>query len=118
MDFSEMVANQLRDRMMSQADLSRISGLSTARIAQIVTGKTKDPRLSSAVAIADALGLSLDYLAGRNVAEKPTYDDPNQESLNGYYESMNSGGRAALVESARLMSGSPDTKIQEQGRAL
>lgn len=41
------------------------------------------------------------------------YRDPAQDCLNGYYESMNTEGRAALVESARLMSGSPETRIEK-----
>jgi transcriptional regulator with XRE-family HTH domain len=49
---------------MTQADLARKSGLSTAVVSQIVSGKTKDPRLSNVVMIANALGVSLDYLAG------------------------------------------------------
>lgn len=63
---------------------------------------------------ADALGCTLDAVGGR----KPppiSYDDPAQEALNCYYESMSSPGRAALVESARLMSGSPDTRIEKEG---
>lgn len=63
---------------------------------------------------ADALGCTLDEVGGRDAPE-PRYADPRQEALNGYYESMNDSGRGALVESARLMSGSPDTRIEKDG---
>ena len=68
--------------------------------------------LERAWEFADELGCTLDELAGR---EPPaiTYTDPSQAALNGYYESMNENGRSALVESARLMSGSPDTRIEK-----
>ena len=50
-------------RGMSQADLARETGLSTAIISQVVSGKTKDPRFGTVLAIAKALGVSLEYLA-------------------------------------------------------
>ena len=60
---------------------------------------------------ADALGTDLDGLVGHDAARY--FADPGQEALNGYYESMNTEGREALVSSARLMSGSPDTRIEK-----
>ena len=54
----------LERRGMKQADLARLSGLSTAQVAQIATGKTKDPRFLSVVKIAKALDVSLEFLAG------------------------------------------------------
>lgn len=64
---------------------------------------------------ADALGCTLDALGGRTPPQGQEYADPMQGALNGFYESMNSQGRSALVESARLMSGSPDTRIEKDG---
>lgn len=55
-------AMDMRD--MSQADLARATGMSTALIAQIVSGRTKNPHLSNVVKIAKALDVSLNYLAG------------------------------------------------------
>ena len=49
---------------MTQADLSRQTGISTSNIAHIVTGKTKDPQFTNVVKIAVALDVSLAYLAG------------------------------------------------------
>ena len=51
-------------RDVTQADLARMTGLSTAIVSQIVSGKTKDPRFMSIVKIAKALDVSLEYLAG------------------------------------------------------
>ena len=53
------------DRDVTQADLARMTGLSTAIVSQIVSGKTKDPRFMSIVKIARALDVSLEYLAGK-----------------------------------------------------
>ena len=62
----ERIRFALELRNMSQADLARATGMSTALIAQICSGTTKDPRLGSVLKIAAALDVSLDFLAGRN----------------------------------------------------
>ena len=54
----------MEKRDMSQADIARRSGLSTAVVSQICSGKTKDPHFDKVVLIAKALNVSLDYLAG------------------------------------------------------
>ena len=63
------LSNRLQQAMdkrgVTQADLARMTGLSTAIVSQIVSGKTKDPRFMSIVKIAKALDVSLEYLAGR-----------------------------------------------------
>lgn len=61
----ERIQNALDVRGMTQADLARATGLSTGLIAQIVSGRTKDPRFSNVVKIARALDVSLEYIAGR-----------------------------------------------------
>lgn len=53
----------LDKRGLTQADLARMSGLSTAIIAQIITGRTKDPRFMTVVQIAKALDVPLEYFA-------------------------------------------------------
>lgn len=60
----ERVQKALDVREMTQADLARRSGLSTGLIAQIVSGRTADPRFTNVVKIAKALDVSLEYLAG------------------------------------------------------
>lgn len=61
----ERIQNALDVRGMTQADLARKSGLSTGLVAQIVSGRTKDPKFTNVVKIARALDVSLEYLAGR-----------------------------------------------------
>lgn len=70
--------------------------------------------LEKAWEFADVLDCTLDELAGRDFP-RPAFTDKDQEALNGYYESMNKEGRGALVDAARLMSGSPDTRIEKDG---
>lgn len=68
--------------------------------------------LEKAWEFADALECTLDELAGREWP-RPAFADPDQEALNGYWESMNAKGRTALLGTAELMSGSPDTRIKK-----
>lgn len=70
--------------------------------------------LEKAWEFADILDCSLDELAGRPRPRK-RFKDPNQEALNGYYESMNEKGRQTLVESARLMSDGNSVRIEKDG---
>ena len=62
---AERIQHLMIERDISQADLARMTGITTSNIAYIVNGKTQDPRLGSVLAIAKALNVSLDYLAGR-----------------------------------------------------
>lgn len=61
---AERIQFAMEMRGMTQADLARATGMSTAVIAQIVTGKTKDPLFGNVIKIAKALDVSLNYLAG------------------------------------------------------
>ena len=51
-------------RGMTQADLARATGFSTSKIAYICNGNTKDPQFTTVIKIANALNVSLNYLAG------------------------------------------------------
>ena len=68
--------------------------------------------LEKAWEFADALGCSLDDLAGRKRPRK-SYADSEQEALNGYYESMNETGRKLAVDSVKAMSSSAE--LREDG---
>ncbi len=66
MEFKNRISELLKEKGMSQADICRLTGISTALMSNYVKGKAS-PSLSNAVAIADALNVSLDELAGRLV---------------------------------------------------
>jgi len=55
----------------SREALAFHSGVSWSAIAQIESGRRKDVRLSSLSALANALGVSIDYLAGNTAALSP-----------------------------------------------
>lgn len=62
---------------------------------------------------ADALNCTLDELGGRTPPKQRIYSDPDQEALNGYYESMNEVGRGALVQTAKLMADGDSVRIEK-----
>lgn len=71
--------------------------------------------LEQAYNCARLFGCSIDAIAGYD--PPVSYSDPAQAALNGYWESMNDKGRSALLGTAELMSGSPDTRIEKDRAA-
>ena len=66
---------------MSQVELARRVGISKTAMNQIEMGETADPRLSRIRAIADILGVSMDYLAGRQDEDgTPTPQRPRRRT--------------------------------------
>lgn len=61
-DLGKKLTKLMNDRGLTQADVCRISGLSTAIVSQVFSGKTKDPRLSTIIPICKALNVTLDEL--------------------------------------------------------
>ena len=61
---AERISYAMRIRGMTQADIVRATGLSSALVSQICSGKTTNPKLNHIIAIANTLDVSLDYLAG------------------------------------------------------
>lgn len=70
MTFSSKLNSLLAERDMSPVDLSRKTGISKQAISRYLSGG--EPVWAFAVIIADALDVSLDTLAERNVAHSKT----------------------------------------------
>ena len=60
--FGEAVKFYMDQRGISQADLARATGLSTAYVNLVIKCEVKDPSITKAKQIADALGITLDDL--------------------------------------------------------
>jgi transcriptional regulator with XRE-family HTH domain len=57
---------ELREKAgLTQQDLAIKSGLSVSNLSQIEQGKTPDPRMSTLLALASALGVDCDTLTGK-----------------------------------------------------
>src|SRR4051794_7555841 len=62
---SEVIRRRRADLGMSQGDLARVAGVDARQIRRYEAGE-QQPLLSVAIAIADALGISVTELAGRS----------------------------------------------------
>jgi transcriptional regulator with XRE-family HTH domain len=65
---------------LSQQALSNAAGLSTSVVSQLEQGTNLDPRLSTLLALADAMGVTLDELAGRTPPVEAPADRPAAET--------------------------------------
>lgn len=99
-----------KSRGMTQDELAQAIGVTKRIIGAYERGETM-MTLEAAADCALVLNCTIDAIAG--IEQPATFSDPEQTALNGYYHSMNDEGRAALVNTAKLMSGSPDTRIEK-----
>ena len=83
MDFKNRISELMAEKGVRQADLCRKTNISTALMSNYVKGKAS-PSLSNAIAIADALDVTLDELAGRLV--KVALDEEEQELISKFRE--------------------------------
>ena len=58
----ERIRALMRQQGLSDADLARRTGISPATLSRVLSMATEDPRISTVLAIADALGATVGYL--------------------------------------------------------
>ena len=63
MSFSERVKLLKKEKGITNEALAEATGIPLGTLGKLLSGYTEEPKLSTAVAIADALGCSLEYLA-------------------------------------------------------
>lgn len=100
MSFRTQLVAAMDDQNIRQADLARMTGFSSAQIASLVTGRTKDPKLSTVLVVARALNVSLDYLAGREEEIKPLHD-PSEDELVSLYRRCTPDRKRRALEDMR-----------------
>ena len=90
MTFGERLQAALDAQGINRAELCRRTGLKSANLVPYMKpGSDRSPKLSTAILIADALGVSLDYLAGRaSPPPPPAYADTRQRRMNDAYEQL------------------------------
>lgn len=88
---------------MTNDDLSRVSGVSPGTLYKIMSGGTQEPKLPAMIAIAHALGVSVDYLIyGRTASFALSGDDLTEDErrLLTLFRQLNTEGRERLLENA------------------
>ena len=85
--WAQRIANLLRERKMTQLQLAQMSGVSTASISEWLNSRDpREPKITGFKDVADALGVSTDYLLGANECTTPM----NEELLKRRRSMMNS----------------------------
>lgn len=107
----------LVSRGMSQADLCRISGLSSGVISSYINGR-RVPSIVGAIRIADALGVTLDELVGR---EPTRYAPPpltkDEEALLDDYRSCTPTSKEKIDEYAEFQSAKSKESTRDSKRS-
>lgn len=63
-DLPDRLQKAMDCREMRQADVCKAAGITRSKLSMIMSGKTKDPQLSTCIALCSALRISMAYLAG------------------------------------------------------
>ena len=80
MSFSERVKLVKKEKGITNEALSLASGIPTGTLGKLLSGFTEEPKLSTAIALADALGCSLEFLAlGKE--ERPALSEAEETRL-------------------------------------
>lgn len=104
MDFGSQIDRAMRRRGWSQEQLALRSGLSQQHISQIINGRRR-PRFDLMISLAQALGLSLDELAG--LPPRPGVDTLSAEEreLVAAYRALGEAHRRVVLEMTEGLAG-------------
>lgn len=120
MAFQDKLKELMSERNMKSVELARATELSEAAISDYLKGK-KEPRGRQSIAIAKALGVSLDTLWETNLQEKiplKTKKSPELTEVNSgdlhpllkIYNELNADGQERLMEYAEDLAEMPKYK--------
>lgn len=101
MEFSDCLNRIMKEKGINQAQLCKLSGIATSAMSHYVRGET-EPSFTKVIAIARALDVPVDMLAGERHASNSCRDiSPAERELIGIYRSLNAHGRDQLMVFAR-----------------
>lgn len=100
MDFPDTLKRLMEDRDLKQADLCRMTGIPTSLMSNYIKG-LKFPSLSNSIALAEALDVSIDDLAGITSRTKnaPSYSD-GALKLAKDYDTLDHWGKTLVRDTA------------------
>ena len=98
MEFHECLVKIMEEKGINQAQLCKLSGIATSAMSHYVRGET-EPSFTKVIAIAKALNVSVDDLAGK---PKPFAAlSPDERELVRLCRSMSQDDRETLLKTAR-----------------
>jgi transcriptional regulator with XRE-family HTH domain len=83
MEFKDILKVLLEERDLKAIDLCRLTGIKSSLMSNYTTGK-KSPALTNAKLIAEALGVTLDELAGRQYSDNKDLTPEIKEIIKKY----------------------------------
>lgn len=83
-----------KERRLSNETLSALSGISKGTLSKILGSETKDPQISNIIKIAQALGVSADYIIFGK-------EEPRRDEFINMFSSLNLSGQEKVVEYMR-----------------
>lgn len=106
------------ERGIKVAAFARENNITPSTLYAINDGTTGFDKIgiSTFLKIAKGLGMSAEEIY-YGTEPRRKYADPQQEELNGHYESMNATGRKLAVDSIKAMSSSPELRAIKEGRS-
>ncbi len=112
------------ERKMTNDQLAELTGIPLGTLSKILAGISDSPKLVNIVAIADALGVSLDYLISGNPENTNNYTLSSQEiQLVESYRRLDAHGRELTLlvlekEKERVLSGDAVAEAEPRARVL
>lgn len=98
MEIGEILESLMRERGMTQAELSRASRVSEALISDYRHGKKKAVSKPTLLKLADALDVTTDRLLGRDGSGTVSYIDERARGLCRGFDRLNEEGKEAVLE--------------------
>lgn len=92
------------DAGFTNEELSVKSGVAVGTINKILSGDTKEPKLPALMAIASALGVSVDFLIYGRQGDGASSADESASYLLRIFNSLNEEGREEIVRHAEYIS--------------
>ena len=114
MTFTDALNEAMKAKGLRQKDICKLTGFNSAQVSMLCTGKTKDPTISTAVALAKALGVSLDYLAGNETEDYLILTD-REKHLVKQYQNMNDAAKSAVDTVVSSMEKDTANRIEKEG---
>lgn len=114
----ERISALLKARNIRPASFAREINVPASTIYNITNGQAKMENIGIGLflKIAEGLGMTAEELYYGTPPERPRFDDPQQEAVNGHYESLNETGRRLVAETVEAMSSSPALRAVKDGQ--